>query len=363
MLHSFCSPARYHSRSRLSLLVAATLTTTSLPLFAADTDIPPAADSTVVITAPERLKSARTELLPNIGTTVYEIDKNMIQNLGQGDNTPFDDVLLRMPGVVQDSKASGSLHVRDDHGNVQYRVNGVELPEGISGFGQSIDTRVIENVDFVTGALPAQYGLRTAGIVDIQTKEGNIKPGGQIGVQVGSNNDVEPSAELFGSSGAFNYFLSGSYLQNSIGIENPLPTRNPIHDQTYQSKSFGNLSYFLNDDSRIGFLFGTYDGRFEIPNNPNQTAQYSLTGYSDVNTGMNTVPSGSLNERQNEENRFGVLTYQKTLGALNFQVSAYHQFSETLYLPDIVGDLIYNGIASQILRSSSSNGLQLDGSY
>ena len=96
--------------------------------------------NTIVITAPERLRSARTELLPNIGTTVYSIDKNMIDNLGQGDSTPFDDVLLRMPGVVQDSKASGSLHIRDDHGNVQYRVNGVELPEGISGFGQSVDT-------------------------------------------------------------------------------------------------------------------------------------------------------------------------------------------------------------------------------
>src|SRR4051812_46507354 len=125
----------------------------------------------VEITA-AHLKSARIDLSPNIGTTIYSIDKHMIDQLGQGDNTPFNEVLLRLPGVSQDSKGSGSIHVRDDHANVQYRVNGVQLPESISGFGQSIDTRFVESTDFITGALPAQFGLRTSGIVDIQTKEG-----------------------------------------------------------------------------------------------------------------------------------------------------------------------------------------------
>ncbi|PRC91206.1 TonB-dependent receptor [Solimicrobium silvestre] len=362
------------TRRKLSLAIAGILAASSgysTLLYAADpaatpplpAETPTNSANTVVITAPERLKSARTELLPNIGTTVYSVDKHMIDSLGQGDSTPFDDVLLRMPGVVQDSKASGSLHIRDDHGNVQYRINGVELPEGISGFGQAVDTRFIDNIDFVTGALPAQYGLRTAGIIDIQTKEGSVEPGGRIGMLIGSNHYVEPSAEVFGSRGAFNYYLSGSYLQNSIGIENPTASKNPIHDDTHQTKSFGNLSYYLNDDSRISLLFGTYDGKFQIPNNPNQTAQYSLTGYSDLTTGFNSVPSSSLNERQNEENRFMVLSYQKTLGNLNFQISGYHQYSETLYTPDVAGDLIYNGIAAQAMRNSSSNGLQFDTSY
>ncbi|MEJ1959539.1 MAG: TonB-dependent receptor plug domain-containing protein [Nitrosomonadales bacterium] len=123
-----------------------------------------------------RLKSARVALSPNVGTTVYTVDKKMIDMLGQGEDTPFNEVLLRLPGVAQDSKASGSLHIRDDHGNVQYRINGIELPEGISGFGQSIDTRFADQIDFVTGAVPAQYGLRTAGIIDIQTRKVRQNP-------------------------------------------------------------------------------------------------------------------------------------------------------------------------------------------
>lgn len=353
---------RISSSQKLALAIAP-LFTTSLLSAAEPAESPLAPENTVIITAPERLKHARTELLPNIGTTVYSIDQRIINNMSQGDNTPFNDVLLRLPGVSQDSKGSGSLHVRDDHGNVQYRINGVELPEGITGFGQSVDTRFVSNIDFVTGALPAQYGLRTAGIIDIQTKEGNLEPGGRVGLLVGNYHYVEPSVELFGSRGAFNYYLSGSYLTNSIGIENPTASKNPLHDDTHQTKSFGNLSYYLSDDSRVSLLFGTYDGRFQIPNNPNQAAQFSLTGFSDIQTGFNGVPSASLNERQNELNRFVVLTYQKSLGDFNYQLSGYHQYSEVLFTPDVNGDLIYNGIATRALRNSSSNGLQLDASY
>ena len=309
------------------------------------------------------LKSARIDLSPNVGTTVYSIDRHMIEQLGQGDNTPFNEVLLRLPGVAQDSKASGSIHVRDDHANVQYRVNGVQLPESITGFGQSIDTRFVQQTDFITGALPAQFGLRTAAIVDIQTKEGTGKSGGRVGVLVGSHDYVAPSAEFFGNQGAFNYYLSGSYLTNKMGIENPLPTRDAIHNETRQAKSFGSLSWFLDDQTRLGLMFGTYNGRFQIPNNPDQAPAFSLTGQSDAAAGTSSLPSSQLDERQREVNRFLVLSLQKSMGDLNYQVSAFHQYSELHYTPDPVGDLVYNGVGSDTLRSNSSSGVQFDASY
>jgi outer membrane receptor for ferrienterochelin and colicin len=300
------------------------------------------------------MKNARIDLSPNVGTTIYSIDKHMVDQLGQGDNTPFNEVLLRLPGVSQDSKGSGSIHVRDDHGNVQYRVNGVQLPESISGFGQSIDTRFVESTDFITGALPAQFGLRTSGIVDIQTKEGQPNNGGRIGILVGSHDHVEPSAEFFGTQGAFNYYLSGSYLTNKLGVENPLPTTSALHDRTNQTKSFGTLSYFLDDDTRLGLMFGTYNGRFQIPNNPDQQPAYSIA---------NTPDSAQLDQRQRELNRFLVLSLQKSAGDLNYQLSGFHQYSELHYTPDPVGDLAYTGVSSNTLRSNSANGLQFDASY
>lgn len=316
---------------------------------------------TVEVTA-AHLKSERIELSPSIGTTVYTIDQHIIAGLPQGANTPFNEVLLRLPGVDQDSKASGSLHVRDDHANVQYRINGVLLPENISGFGTAIDTRLVDQINFMTGALPAQFGLRTAAVVDIQTKEG-VRSGGRVGVLVGSHNDVEPSAEFFGTQGKLSYYLSGSYVRNNLGIENPQPTRNALHDHTQQTKSFGNLSYFVDDQTRVGLMFGTYNGHFQIPNNPDQAPGFSLTGQSDADTGSSRIASSQLNETQKEVNRFVVLSLQKSLGDLNYQVSAFHQYSDLHFYPDALGDLIYNGVASDTLRSNSASGLQLDGSY
>ncbi len=350
--------------SRLSLALSSLFAVS--PGFAADdnstatTATPPT--TTIEVTA-AHLKNARVELSPKVGTTIYSIDSHMVEMLGQGENTPFNEVLLRLPGVAQDSKASGSLHVRDDHANVQYRINGVQLPESITGFGQSIDTRLIEQTDFITGALPAQFGLRTAGIIDIQTKEVGTKPGGRIGVMVGNRSYFEPSAEFFGSLDNFNYYLSGSYLSNAIGIENPQPTRNALHDKTRQEKTFGNLSYFVDDKTRLGMMFGTYRGRFQIPDNPGQTPAFSLTGTSDANAGSTTLPSAQVNENQREVNRFVVLSLQKSLGDLNYQVSAFHQYSELHFLPDSVGDLIFNGVASDTLRANSASGVQFDMSY
>ena len=317
---------------------------------------------TVEITA-ARLKAARIELSPKVGTTVYTVDRGLIEGLGQGSATPVDEVLLRLPGVDKDSKASGSLHVRDDHGNVQYRIDGVQLPEAISGFGVSFDTRFIDKIDFLTGALPAQYGLRTAGIVDIQSKSGTVTPGGRIGVLLGSHNTFDPSAEVFGTLGRFSYYLSGSYTANSIGIENPLPASGAEHDKTRQTKSFGNLSYFVDDSTRVGLIFGTYNGRFQIPTNPNQPVGFSLAGYSDVNAGTNSYASSQVNEQQREVNRFAVLSFQKTTDRFDYQVSAFHQYSNLHFTPDSIGDLIFNGVASDTLRSNSANGLQVDVAY
>ena len=340
--------------------------TASGPVAASDST-PAAADGTpaeserITVTA-QKLKDARINLSPKVGTTVYSIEDTAIDTIGKGAATPFDEVLLRLPGVDKDSKASGSLHVRDDHGNVQYRVNGVQLPEAISGFGTSIDTRYVSKIDFVTGALPAQYGLRTAGIVEIQTREGT-EQGGQIGLTVGSNKDFEPSGQVFGTVGSLSYYLSGSYVTNENGIEFPTPDKSNPHDKTQQVKSFGNFSYYVDDSTRLGFMFGTYNGKFQIPVNPGQDPAFSLTGYSDLDTGFIALPSSQLDQNQTEANRFFVATLQRSVGALDYQLSLFHQYSDLHYKPDPQGDLIYLGVASDTMRSNNANGVQLDASY
>jgi outer membrane receptor protein involved in Fe transport len=299
-----------------------------------------------------RLDAARNGLSPDTGSSITRLDASDIKNLPQGDATPLNQVILQTPGVVQDSY--GQLHVRGDHSNIQYRINGVVIPESISGFGASLETRFADHLSILTGALPAQYGYRTAAVVDIQSKGETIENGGSIGVTLGTNQHREVSAQASGTDGAFSYYVVGSYLGSALGIENPTPETSAIHDQTHQSRGFADLSYVINDDSRVSLLLGVSNGRFEIPDVPGQTPDFSLAG---------TPPkdSATLDARQRERNRFAVLSYQGNLGAnLDYQVSVFNRVSDVHYRPDAIGDLQYNGVSADILRRNTANGLQAD---
>jgi outer membrane receptor protein involved in Fe transport len=156
-----------------------------------------------------RLDLARQQIQPSLGASVYGFSPDALQAIPQGDNTPLNQVLLQAPGVAQDS--FGQIHLRGEHANVQYRLNGVELPEGLSVFGQAIESRFANSMSLITGALPAQYGFQTAGVVDIQTKTGITDPGLTLSTYGGSWNWAQPSFEYGGQSGAVNWFFtSGS---------------------------------------------------------------------------------------------------------------------------------------------------------
>ncbi|MEI9961602.1 MAG: hypothetical protein WDM76_10870 [Limisphaerales bacterium] len=266
--------------------------------------------------------------------------------------------------MAQDNAASGNLHVRGEHANLQYRINDVLLPEGISGFGLELDPRFVDSLQLITGSLPAQYGFRTAGVVDIQTKSGVFENGGSVELYGGSHDTIRPSFEYGGSEGKLSYFVDGSFDHNGLGIENPTSSHNAIHDDTDQYKMFSYLSYILDDTSRVNVMLSASHSDFQIPNTPglqNDPANYSAPGGNPWLPG--TFDSAQVNENQNEQNYYGVATYQKTAGDLNFQVSAFGRSSSAHFMPDAMGDLFFDGVASDVDRSLYSGGLQADASY
>ncbi len=319
--------------------------------------------STNVSTLPEmtvygRLDQARSQILPDLGATAYSVSQVQIESEAQGDNAPFNQVVLRAPGVAQDSAANGDLHVRGEHANLQYRINDVLLPEGITGFGLELDPRFVNSMQLITGSLPAQYGFRTAGIVDIQTKDG-FENGGEAEMYGGSYETLRPSFEYGGTQGKLSYFVDGSYDQNGIGIENPTDSAIPIHDNTQQYKGFTYLSYILDDTSRVSLMGSVSYSTFQIPNIPGNTN----AAFAGAPGQPATLNSANLNENQDERNYYGVLAYQKSAGDLNFQIAAYGRYSGVHFLPDPTGDLYFDGVATDINRSLDSGGFQADGSY
>jgi outer membrane receptor protein involved in Fe transport len=308
------------------------------------------------ITVVGQLNQTRDQIVPYLGATKYSIGQQQIQTQSQGDSAPFNQVILRAPGVSQDS--FGQLHVRDEHANLQFRIDDVLIPEGINGFGQEIDTRLVNSVNLITGSLPAQFGFRTTGIVDIHTKEGAELNGGALSFYGGSHETINPSFEFGGAQRKFNYFVVGSYNQNTLGIENPTNSHHAIHDDTRQYKGFADLSYIIDDTSRISLLLSSTYSDFQIPNNPGQTPAFALAGASPKNFG-----SRNLNENQHEQNYYAIVAFQKSFDNVSFQLAAFTRYSETLFTPDQKGDLIFDGVAGRVDRSIFSNGIQFDASW
>jgi outer membrane receptor protein involved in Fe transport len=316
---------------------------------------PPLTDPSLGITVTAtRLDEARSSIQPSLGATVYDFSKRTIENIPQGENAPLNQVLLRAPGVVQDS--FGQIHVRGDHGNVQYRLDGVQLPAGLSLFNNILATRYANQMSLLTGALPAQYGLQTAGIVDIALKSGTTDPGAEISVTGGSRDYSQPAFSYGGRTGAIDYFAAGQYIHNGLGIENPTSSFAPIHDDTDQWYGLAKITGIVDENTRLAFIAGGASSRFQIPNVPFQTPNFTVNGQTDWNSSV-------LDQRQWEKSYFAIASLQKSYQDVNFQLSGFARYSSLSYQPDTFGDLAFNGIAPWTKRTSFATGVQGDGSW
>src|SRR5690348_5841179 len=98
-------------------------TDTVAPDNSADAAADPASTTLTTVEVNAKLDRSLNQLSPNIGASQYVMDSAAIERLPLGDATPLNQILLQAPGVVQDSY--GELHVRGDHADLQYRINGV----------------------------------------------------------------------------------------------------------------------------------------------------------------------------------------------------------------------------------------------
>jgi hypothetical protein len=304
----------------------------------------------------KELDEARDQnLLPKLGTSEYTVDQQDLQTLPQGKNTPLDKVVLQIPGVSYDSAISNpDFHVRNEYSNVQYRINGIQLPDGVSALGPVLGTDFVGSMSLLDGTLPAQYGLRTAGVVDITTKS-EFEPGGNVDVYGGTWATVSPSVEYGGSADATQYFLSGRYLQSNEGLENAMPTENPIHDHTSQERFFGYGSTLLDDSDRLTYMTGAWAGHFQVPN---VVGEEPLGDY-----GPSTLSSADVNENEMDRFFFALIALQTHRDNLDTQLSIFTRYGSIDFMPDPYYDLAFNDVAANVTRKSILNGVQFDAAY
>ncbi len=309
----------------------------------------------IVVTA-KRLDAARDSIDPALGASVTSLSRDVLDRQPGGADRGLSAVLGHVPGVSLDTDGDAEVHIRNEHGNIQYRLNGVTIPEGFAGFGPLVDTRIADSIEVITGALPAQYGFNTAGVIQLKTRSGSFDADGDLGIYGGGNGMIQPSATFRNSFGRLNLFASGSYLRSDMGIANPTPEKDAIHNRTEQYRGFAYLSYLLDDVSRLSLFGGTSVGRFQIPNRPGEAPQFSLRGRT-------AFDSAKLDQNQRQQTHFGALAYQYSADSFNVQIAPWLRWTQARFLPDPQGgQLVFNGADTDLDQASLAWGVQADAS-
>ncbi|MBK1661020.1 TonB-dependent receptor [Paracraurococcus ruber] len=300
-------------------------------------------------------EAARQGILARFGAREVVVDRETIEALPGGANQPLNQVLLQTPGVAQDS--FGDIHIRGEHRNLQYRLNGVALPEGLQGFGQVFDARGLRSASVLTGALPAQFGFRTNAVIALETRSGALDPGGSVGVYGGSFGTIQPHASWAGFLGGWDVFATGTWLQSDRGVENPTRGRTVANNETEQLRGLVYAARQIDATTRLSLIGGTALNRFGIPAPGAVQNAFNPFGREDFS-------SQGLRSRQWERSWYGVAALQKAVTAdIDIQVAPFIRYSSLHYLPDAVNELAFNGVASDVVRQSFAAGLQTDASW
>ena len=209
-------------------------------------------------------------------------------------------------------------------------------------------------MSLLTGTLPAQYGLRTAGVLDI-TSRAFAAPSGDISLYGGSHQTFTPSFDYGGSVGNTEYFVTARGNWNALGLENPTSSPDAFHDHTEQGKFFGYASTLLDESTRLSVISAASYSAFQIPNNPNQVplGDFGPANYSSL----------SLNENEYDTYVVNIAALQKKGTDGDAQLAVFSRYAKVNFVPDIYGDLVFNDVASNVTRESLLNGTQVDASY
>ncbi|MBV8353952.1 MAG: TonB-dependent receptor [Candidatus Eremiobacteraeota bacterium] len=80
-------------------------------------------------------------------------------------------LLVQLPGAAKG--ANGVVHINGDHGDINYVVDGVSIPQELNrNIGTEFDPNDVAYIEVLQGAYPAQYGERFASVVNIDTRTG-----------------------------------------------------------------------------------------------------------------------------------------------------------------------------------------------
>jgi TonB dependent receptor/Carboxypeptidase regulatory-like domain len=298
----------------------------------------------------------------------YSLSRKEIESLPRGNNNEIHDLLLTIPGAAYG--ALKQVHIRQDHANLQLRVDGVPIPDTVSStFSDVISPRAWERADIVLGGMEANVGNKTAALIDITTKSGT-KPGfGSVQMFGGSNQTINPSFEYGGTVGEkFRYYILNSHQATNRGIEPPTLGHSIFHGQSERNQTMFRGDYQQDNKNNFTLLFLNSIAKYQIPTLPGQMQNATIRGL--LPTGFSPVPSEMVDENQKENNQYGHLVWRHDVSSNQFfSLAGYVRHTRATFRTDPLNVLAYIPDETEPFsagsqdRTAYSGGLRLDYTY
>jgi hypothetical protein len=246
----------------------------------------------------------------------YQLSRKDIETLPKGNNNDVYEVMLTVPSV-----AYGSLkqtHIRQDHANQQFRIDGIPIPDTVSGaFADIVPPRAWERADIILGGMEAQYGNKATVLVDITSKSGT-KPGfGSMQIFGGSNETVNPSFEYGGTIGEkFRYYALNSYITTNRGLEPPTLGNTNHHNQSEKNNTYLRGDYQHDNRNNFSWIYLNSVAKYQIPTIPNLAPNPDVLAL--LPAGFAPGASQNVDQFQKENNQYSQLVWRHDLDAANF---------------------------------------------
>ena len=303
----------------------------------------------------------------------YALSRKEIEALPRGNNTDLQDVLLTIPSAVYGSLKQ--VHIRQDHANLQLRIDGVPIPDTVSStFSDVISPRAWDRADVILGGMEAQYGNKAAAVLDITTKSGTKPAFGSVQMMGGSNGTLNPSFEYGGTVGEkFRFYILNSHTATNRGIEPPTLGHSVFHGQSERNQTFIRGDYQHDNKNNFTWLFLNSVAKYQIPTTPGLELDPSgqmLPLLQAGRPGFTPVASQAINEFQKENNQYGHMVWRHDVNANNFfSLAGYMRHTRATFKTDPLNVLAYTADPAEPFssadqdRNAYSTGLRFDYTY
>ncbi|MGQ0695420.1 MAG: TonB-dependent receptor [Nitrospiraceae bacterium] len=309
--------------------------------------------------------------LPSIqykaSSETYSLSRKEVESLPKGNNNEVYEVLLTVPSVVYGSLKQ--THIRQDHANQQFRIDGIPIPDTVTGaFADIVPPRAWERADIILGGMEAQFGNKTALVVDITSKSGT-KPGfGSIQGFGGSHETVNPSFEYGGTIGEKGRFYAlNSYVTTNRGLDPPTLGKTNHHNQSDKNNTYLRGDYQHDNRNSFSWIFLNSVAKYQIPTIPNLEANQDVLALLQAqDPTFNPANSVDVNEFQKENNQYSQLVWRHDVNASNFfSLGLYFRRGVADFRTDSLNALAYaddvnSAQAANQKRTAYSGGFRLD---